>query len=97
MARRRPRSAGADEGAGPVPAEGEAVGLETMENEPAQTEPAQEELPGREVISDEPTSEEIARRAYDRYQQRGGTHGFDQEDWYEAEREVRGSRSRKDE
>jgi hypothetical protein len=30
----------------------------------------------------------IARRAYDRYQARGGEHGHDQDDWFEAEREL---------
>ncbi|MBI2220221.1 MAG: DUF2934 domain-containing protein [Acidobacteria bacterium] len=38
--------------------------------------------------------DEIARRAYERYEARGGAHGHDQDDWYEAEREVRGGRSR---
>ena len=30
----------------------------------------------------------IARRAYERYQQRRDQHGGDQQDWYEAEREL---------
>ena len=47
--------------------------------------------------TDEPRSEEteaerIARRAYERYQARGGEHGRDQEDWFEAEQDVRGGR-----
>lgn len=33
-------------------------------------------------------SESIARRAYERYQERGGEHGHDQEDWFEAEQEL---------
>jgi hypothetical protein len=33
--------------------------------------------------------ERIQRRAYERYEERGGEHGHDQEDWYEAERENR--------
>ena len=36
---------------------------------------------------------EIARRAYERFLARGGQHGHDQEDWYEAERSVRGAGS----
>jgi hypothetical protein len=32
--------------------------------------------------------EAIARRAYERYLQRGGQHGNDQEDWFAAEREL---------
>ncbi|GJL61616.1 MAG: hypothetical protein NPIRA04_02700 [Nitrospirales bacterium] len=30
----------------------------------------------------------IARRAYELYQQRGGCHGEDQADWFEAERQI---------
>jgi len=30
----------------------------------------------------------IARRAYDRFQSRGGEHGRHEEDWLEAEREL---------
>jgi hypothetical protein len=32
--------------------------------------------------------DEIARRAYDLYQQRGGADGNDLEDWLRAEREL---------
>ena len=32
--------------------------------------------------------ENVARRAYERYQQRGGQPGRDQQDWFEAEREL---------
>jgi hypothetical protein len=34
------------------------------------------------------TAEEIARVAYELFQQRGGQHGSDQQDWFEAERIV---------
>lgn len=33
-------------------------------------------------------TDRIARRAYQRYEQRGQEHGRDQEDWFEAEREL---------
>ena len=33
----------------------------------------------------------IAERAYERFQRRGGEPGRDQEDWFEAERELLGS------
>ncbi len=36
-----------------------------------------------------PTREEIARRAYEIYMGRGGTHGYDIEDWLQAERQLR--------
>jgi hypothetical protein len=37
-------------------------------------------------------SDLIARRAYERFQMRGGEHGRDQEDWLEAERELNEAR-----
>lgn len=36
--------------------------------------------------------EEIARVAFELFQQRGAVHGFDQQDWFEAERIVRPQR-----
>lgn len=32
--------------------------------------------------------EKIAQRAYERYQQRGGSHGYDMQDWLAAEQEL---------
>jgi hypothetical protein len=37
-------------------------------------------------------SEQVARRAYERFEARGGEHGRDQEDWFGAEEELRGTR-----
>jgi hypothetical protein len=37
----------------------------------------------------------IASRAYERFESRGGEHGHDQEDWFEAEREVKGRRDQR--
>ena len=39
----------------------------------------------------EPFHERVARRAYERFQLRGSEHGHDQQDWFEAERELRAS------
>jgi hypothetical protein len=33
-------------------------------------------------------SDSIARRAFDRFQERGGEHARDQDDWLQAEREL---------
>ncbi len=33
--------------------------------------------------------ERISRRAYQRFEERGGEHGRDMDDWLEAERELR--------
>jgi hypothetical protein len=35
-----------------------------------------------------PTHEEIARRAYELFLSRGGQHGFDRDDWLQAEYEL---------
>jgi hypothetical protein len=40
----------------------------------------------------EPTSDEIARRAYEIYLERGPASGNDVEDWLQAERELRGEK-----
>ena len=39
--------------------------------------------------TDGPTDEDIRKRAYQRYLERGGGHGMDFEDWLEAEKELR--------
>lgn len=42
-----------------------------------------------ESVSREPTEDEIARRAYQLYEEGGGQHCHDWEDWFQAERELR--------
>lgn len=67
---------------------------------------AERDLQGRDVVDETPgtgtpmlaeevnattsQNESVAKRAYERYLERGGEHGHDQEDWFEAEREIRG-------
>jgi hypothetical protein len=41
------------------------------------------------VASSGPNEDDIRRRAYQRYLERGGGHGQDFDDWLEAERELR--------
>ena len=46
---------------------------------------------GAEQTSDadrRPTGEQIAARAYEIYLARGSEHGRDQDDWFQAEREL---------
>ena len=38
-----------------------------------------------------PTSDDVARRAFELFCQRGHQHGYDVQDWLQAEREVRGA------
>ena len=59
---------------------------------------------GQSVPTDDTTgpqqpnsSDDIARRAYERFRARGEEHGHDQEDWFAAERELRDGSSRKSE
>ena len=40
--------------------------------------------------ADQLSSEEVARRAYEIYQSRGGEHGADFDDWLEAEKQLKG-------
>jgi hypothetical protein len=60
-------------------------------------EPAHEEREKKAALSEamreRPAAsyEEVARRAYEIYRERGGSHGLDLEDWLQAERELRGS------
>ena len=44
--------------------------------------------PGSEISARTPGYEQIAARAYEIYLARGGEHGRDQDDWYQAEREL---------
>jgi hypothetical protein len=40
-------------------------------------------------MTSEPSEEDIRRRAYHRYLERGGGHGMDFQDWLDAERELK--------
>jgi len=42
----------------------------------------------RELSAGEDLEAQIALRAYELYKQRGGCHGEDQADWFEAERQI---------
>ena len=40
-------------------------------------------------MANESRYEDVERRAYELYEQRGGEHGHDWDDWLQAEREIR--------
>jgi hypothetical protein len=42
----------------------------------------------------EPSTDEIARRAYEIFLERGGAHGNDADDWLQAELELRAAHTR---
>jgi hypothetical protein len=50
---------------------------------------AQPVAPRTNGRSEGPTEEQIAKRAYELFEARGGEHGHDVEDWLQAERELR--------
>ncbi|MGH9613349.1 MAG: DUF2934 domain-containing protein [Bryobacteraceae bacterium] len=45
------------------------------------------------VAMNEDDNSEIARRAYELYEERGREHGFHEDDWYRAEGEIRTRKS----
>jgi hypothetical protein len=60
-------------------------------------DPARPEMPPDSDAQDDrtdvsgaetPGKDSVARRAYERFEARGGEHGRDQEDWFEAERDL---------
>lgn len=48
-----------------------------------------ESLEGYAAMNGLSDDSEIARRAYELYQERGGEHGLADDDWFRAEQEVR--------
>jgi hypothetical protein len=59
---------------------------------PAQPRPRRARAAAVPKHQPEPTTEDIRRRAYERYLERGGRHGQHFDDWVEAEKELRGKK-----
>jgi len=51
--------------------------------------PARRAKKGNGTVDSFNDPSEVAKRAYEIYQRRGGSHGADLDDWLEAERELR--------
>ena len=68
-----------------------------MQQSPRQNEQSKgrprEPLTIPDTQSDTPDPDSVARRAYQRFEERGYEHGRDMDDWLEAERELRDSRT----
>ena len=47
-----------------------------------------------EIDDAQPVQEQVRRRAYQLYEERGGEDGHDVEDWQRAEEEITGKKSR---
>ena len=58
-------------------------------NAPRAAEPVDASAEAAGDAPAEPSAEDIRRRAYERYQQRGGNHGQHFDDWLAAEQELR--------
>ena len=43
------------------------------------------------IAAGQPHEQDVARRAYELYEQRGGQDGRDWDDWFQAEQELRAS------
>jgi hypothetical protein len=57
---------------------------------PAQSSaPSSAESTANDRRTSEPTIDDIRRRAYERYLERGGNHGRHFDDWLEAEKELK--------
>lgn len=72
---------------GPVAAANEASTSAARTNLTAINEPTKSDRPNTFAT---PTAEEVRRRAYELWEQRGREHGMAEDDWYRAENEVRG-------
>lgn len=65
--------------------------MEDRNDRPVETtEATSTETTGGEAPTERerPDPERVAHRAYERFQLRGGEHGRDQDDWFEAERDL---------
>jgi hypothetical protein len=58
-----------------------AAGVEDTEHEVAESEKTQ-------PLANGPSIEEVRQRAYELHLERGCIHGWDQDDWLQAEREL---------
>jgi hypothetical protein len=73
----RSKTSGAEEPAQPKPKRSRATSAGARAEEPVA------------IQATEPSDDDIRRRAYQRYLERGGDHGQHFDDWLEAERELR--------
>jgi hypothetical protein len=86
MARRQ-----SDERPGTADSRAASPELRALSSEPmgfGHGEPAREDDEALARVAPDVTNDEIAIRAYELYEARGGDHGRDWDDWLEAEREL---------
>lgn len=72
----------------------EAVRSTRRDRRAAHSEPSEDQVMAEasviypDTFDTPPTPDEIAAEAYQIYLARGGEHGYDQDDWFEAERRL---------
>ena len=108
MAKRTPRSQANDSATAPAPPKprrsravaaapedtiGAYPGIERSEGDGAIARAVSNPSPLSAANGAGPSDEDIRARAYQRYLERGGSHGTDFEDWLAAERELKGSKA----
>jgi hypothetical protein len=71
---------------------GSYPGVEGNEESPNPARTSADERSGSMSMASAPSDEDIRMRAYQRYLERGGSHGMEFEDWLEAERELKPGR-----
>jgi hypothetical protein len=86
---KRPSQSKSSDPAAPTEAKPKRVRRKTS---PESSAPSSAESTADDQSTFTPTDEDIRRRAYERYQQRGANHGQHFDDWLEAEKELRKSR-----
>ncbi len=78
----------------PTPNEGQKrPGVENDQTIAAESQAGTSEARDADAGGRMPDYERVAKRAYERFQMRGAEPGRDQEDWFEAERELKGRSS----
>lgn len=71
-----------------VPPVNAPAGMRPRNGNQAQPQPQGQNQMSMTTPVPRPTTEQIAQRAYALFEARGKLHGFDQEDWVQAEREL---------
>jgi hypothetical protein len=90
--RRAPKRSAGEAATGSMNSAAAAGAVQALDRAPDMGD-APTTAPGENAAPYAPSYEEIAQAAYQRYLERGGGHGNDFEDWFEAERTLRSRRN----
>jgi hypothetical protein len=93
---RAPRRAAQDALALPGASESQAAGRRARGRSADSARSATQGATAGARDTEQPAYDDIARRAYELYQERGGNEGQDMDDWLRAEAELRQGRGRRE-